>query len=74
VTEKTGDRKPKLNQQIDENNCENNQDATLWLIYYSKSVLHVSGDVFAHHKEHLFVFTVCANVHPSCCQLVSWMN
>jgi hypothetical protein len=22
------------------------------LIYYSKSALHVSGDVFAHHQEH----------------------
>jgi len=28
------------------------------LIYYSKSALHVSGDVFAHHQEHLTVFTV----------------
>jgi hypothetical protein len=29
------------------------------LIYYSLSVLrvHVSGDVFAHHQEHLTVFT-----------------
>jgi hypothetical protein len=27
-------------------------------IYYSKSALHVSGDVFAHHQEHLTVFTV----------------
>jgi len=24
------------------------------LIYYSKSALHVSDDVFAHHQEHLF--------------------
>jgi hypothetical protein len=31
-------------------NYENNQqDALYRLIYYSKSVLHVSGDVFAHH-------------------------
>jgi len=28
------------------------------LIYYSKSSLHVSGDFFAHHQEHLTVFTV----------------
>jgi len=32
------------------NNYENNQqDALYRLIYYSKSTLHVSGDVFAHH-------------------------
>ena len=28
------------------------------LIYYSKSAVHVSGHVFAHHQEHLTVFTV----------------
>jgi hypothetical protein len=28
------------------------------LIYYSKSALHVSDDVFAHHQEHLTLFTV----------------
>jgi len=28
------------------------------LIYYSYSALRVSGDVFAHHQEHLTVFTV----------------
>ena len=28
------------------------------LIYYSQSALHVSGDVFTHHQEHLTVFTV----------------
>ena len=27
------------------------------LIYYSYSALYVSGDVFAHHQEHLTVFT-----------------
>jgi hypothetical protein len=39
----------------DKVNCyyENNQqDALYRLIYYSKSALHVSGDVFAHHQEH----------------------
>ena len=25
------------------------------IIYYSKSALHVSGNVFAHHQEHLTV-------------------
>jgi hypothetical protein len=41
------------------------------LIYYSWSALHVSGDVFAHHQEHLIVFTVSRSIHPSSCQLVS---
>jgi hypothetical protein len=41
------------------------------LIYYSKSAPHVSGDVFAHHQEHLTVFTVSGSVHLSCCRLVS---
>jgi hypothetical protein len=35
------------------------------LIYYSKSALHVSGDVFAHHQENLTVFRVSGSVHPS---------
>jgi hypothetical protein len=56
-------------------NCVNNQqDALYRLIYYSKSALHVSGDVFAHHQEHLTVFTVSGNVHPWCCRMVSWMS
>jgi len=29
------------------------------LMYYSLSALHVSGDVFAHHQEHLTVLTAC---------------
>jgi hypothetical protein len=46
-------------------NYENNQqDALYSLNYYSKSALHVSGDVFAHHQEHLTVFTVSGSVHP----------
>jgi len=50
---------------------ENNQkDALYRLIYYSKSALHVLGDVFAHHQEHLTVFTVSGSVHPSCCRVV----
>ena len=50
------------------------------LIYYSKSALQVSGDVFAHHQEHLTVFTVSGSVHPSSCRLLShqpaatWVN
>jgi len=55
--------------------CINNQqDALYGLIYYSKSAVHVSGDVFIHHQEHLTVFTVSGSVHPSCCWLVSWMS
>jgi hypothetical protein len=51
-------------------NYENNQqDALYRLIYYSNSILHVSGDVFAHHQEHLTVFIVFGSVHPSCCLL-----
>jgi len=41
------------------------------LIYYFKSALRVSGDVFAHHQEHSSVFTVSGSVHPSCCRLLS---
>jgi hypothetical protein len=44
------------------------------LIYYSKSILHVSGDVFSHHQEHLTVFTVSGSVHPSCCRLAAGSN
>ena len=43
----------------------NQQDALYRLIYYSKSALHVSGDVFVHHQEHLTVFTLSGSVHPS---------
>jgi len=38
------------------------------------SAPHVSGEVFAHHQEHLTVFTVSCNVHQSCCRLVSRMS
>jgi len=44
------------------------------LIYYSQSALHVLGEDFAHHQEHLTVFTASGSIHPSCCQLVSWMS
>jgi len=49
----------------------NKQDALYRLIYYFKSALHVSGDVFAQHQEHLTVFTVSGSVHPSCCRLAA---
>jgi hypothetical protein len=44
------------------------------LIYYFKSALHVSGDVFAHHHEHLTLFTASGNIHQCRCQLVSCIN
>jgi hypothetical protein len=51
-------------------NYENNQQGALYrLIYYSKSAVHVSGDVFG-YQEHLTVFTVSGIVRPSCCRLV----
>ena len=54
-------------------NCESNQQYALYrLIYNSKSAVHVSGNVFAYHQEHLTVFTV--SVHPSCCWLPAGSN
>ena len=44
------------------------------LIYYPWSALHVSSEIFAHHQEHLTVFTVSGSIHPSSCRLVSWMS
>jgi len=52
------------------NYANNQQDALYRLIYCSKSALHVSGDVFAHHQEHTTIFTVSCSVHPSFCRLV----
>ena len=43
-------------------------------IYYSQSVLNFSGNVFAHHQEHLTVFTASGSIHSSRCRLVSWMS
>jgi hypothetical protein len=34
------------------------------LISYSKSALHVPGNIFAHHQEHWTVFTVSGSVPP----------
>jgi hypothetical protein len=44
------------------------------LIYYSYSALHVLGDVFAHHQEHLTVFTAYGSIHPSHCRLVQFIT
>jgi hypothetical protein len=46
--------------------------AGVLMSWNSVSALHVKGDVFAHHQEHLTVFTVSGTIHPSCCRLVSW--
>ena len=46
------------------------QNALYRLIYYSMTALLVSGDVFAHHREHLTVFTVSGSVHPYSCILL----
>jgi len=56
---------PQLVTNFGENNYsyENNQqDALYRLICYSKPVLHVAGDVFAHNQEYLTVFTVSGTV------------
>jgi len=44
------------------------------LIYYSCSALHVSGNIFAHHQEHLTVFTTSGNIYQCRRRLVSWMS
>jgi len=52
----------------------NQQDALYILIYYSKSALHVSGDVFAHHQEHMTVFTVSGSVPSAHQPAATWVN
>ena len=42
------------------------------LIYFSLSSLHISGDVFGHHQEHLTVFTV--SIHPRHQPAATWVN
>jgi hypothetical protein len=55
----TTDQKPLFTCKIIFDIYENNQQDELYrLIYYSKSALRVSGDVLAHHQEHLTVFTI----------------
>jgi len=44
------------------------------LIYYSLSALRVSVDIFAHHKEHMTVFTASDSIHSGHCLLVSWVS
>jgi len=42
------------------------------LFICTQSVLHVSGDVFAHHQEHMTVFTASDIVHLCFRRPVSW--
>jgi len=51
-----------------------NKTQRFGLFICTQSALHVSGDVFAHHQEHLIVFTASDVVHRHCCRLVSWMR
>jgi hypothetical protein len=41
----------------------NKKDALYRLIHYSKSALHVSGDVFDHRQEHFTVLRASGSVH-----------
>jgi len=43
------------------------------LFICTQSALHVSG-VFAHHHEHLTVFTASDIVYLPCCRAVSWTS
>jgi hypothetical protein len=37
--------------------------------------LKLHSDVFAHHQEHLTVFTASGSIHPSCSRLAAtWVN
>ena len=42
------------------------------LFICTQSALHISSDVFAHHQEHLIVFTASDIVHLCCWRPVSW--
>jgi len=42
------------------------------LFIFNQSALHVSGEIFAHHQEHLTVFTASDIVHLCCCRSMSW--
>jgi len=51
-----------------------NKKQLFWLIYLFLSALHVLGDIFAHHQEHLTVLTASDIFHRYCCRLVSLMS
>jgi len=51
---------------------ENNQRDALYrlnYLYYSKSDVQVSGEVFAHYQEHVTVFTVSGSVYTTRCTI-----
>ena len=51
------------------------QVAAGWRLGWVETYIHIfSGDVFAHHQEHLILFTVSGSTDPSSCWLVSWMS
>jgi hypothetical protein len=41
----------------------NNKMQLYRLIYFYLPTLHVSGKVYAHHQEHMTVFTVSVSIH-----------
>ena len=51
-----------------------NKMKLFWLMYLFLISSTCLGDVFAHHQEHLTVFTASDIVHRYCCLLVSWMR
>jgi hypothetical protein len=50
----------------------NQRDAAQQVNLLLLVALHVSGDVFTHHQEHLTVFTAFGNVYQRRYRLVSW--
>jgi hypothetical protein len=49
---------------------DDQQDATILVnLFIPNQLIHVSGDVFARHREHLTVFTSSDTVHRYCCRL-----
>jgi hypothetical protein len=74
-------RRPFLHPQPEDAPCRGDRNPHSWkqdtlysLIYYSKSALHVSGNLCPHHQEYWSVFTVSGSVHLRCCRLVSRMS
>ena len=49
---------------------DDQQDANFGLFICVLDDVHVLGDVFAHHQEHLTVFTASDIVHLCCCRPV----
>jgi hypothetical protein len=41
----------------------NQRDATIYVNLLSQSAVYVSSDDFAHHQEHLTVFTASGDIH-----------